>query len=373
MSSRKRRRGLDEPVPEFMNAEGVRNWYEYIPTKFKDKPRHYDSEKQVKIKLPARMIFIGTTGSGKTNALMELYFRMNCFDRVYLYCKVQNEPFYAWLKDLMQKAEDELKYQIFWMSDDLSSLPPATSHDPELNTLVIFDDMMNEKNALLKRVTDYWTLGRKCGISPWFLSQAYFTVPLDIRRNTPYVVFTKIQTNRDLTSILKDYQLGLTDEQIMAVYHEATQEGFPHFLMIDLETKNPYWRYRKDWQPIPMEKLHHLLGDMAGSIDGLAIKDVKPIKGKKRKLEHDDDEKSDLESDHEERDKDITIQAEQKVRPVANIRKPRVQSQSIPARLARLARLTHNTVAQLKQTAKSCNLTLAQLCDELEIMYGKGS
>ena len=52
---------------------------------------------------PYRIIIIGGSGSGKTNALINLINKQNDFDKIYLYAKDLSEPNY---KYLIKKRED---------------------------------------------------------------------------------------------------------------------------------------------------------------------------------------------------------------------------------------------------------------------------
>ena len=52
---------------------------------------------------PYRIIIIGGSGSGKTNALINLINEQNDFDKIYLYAKDLSEPNY---KYLIKKRED---------------------------------------------------------------------------------------------------------------------------------------------------------------------------------------------------------------------------------------------------------------------------
>ena len=55
------------------------------------------------IYLPYRILIIDESGSGKTNALINLINEKNDIDKIYLYARDLNEPKY---KYLMKKGED---------------------------------------------------------------------------------------------------------------------------------------------------------------------------------------------------------------------------------------------------------------------------
>lgn len=243
----------NQPPLIIMSDSGdVLNFYDRLPKKFKTEERHYDNESKVQIKLPFHMCITGRTGSGKTNALRNIIHSMACFDRYMLWTKVTDESLYAELIEELRAAEKKTGEAILTVNEDVKSLPPVDSFktDSDHNTLLIIDDMIGEKPKDLKHVEDYYTRGRKKNISCIFLSQSYFDIPIVIRKQTGYFVFTKIAGDRDLTTILKDFQLGVDDEQIVKLFHEATKGGFPNFFMIDQATNDPKIRFRRNFKPL---------------------------------------------------------------------------------------------------------------------------
>lgn len=234
---------------EDVDESEVKNHYKHIPKKFQEEERHYPNESKVKIKLPFRMALIGASGSGKTNCLIELIEKMNCFDKIILMAKNTEEPLYATLIDNIREVEKKTGSQILTVGNTILDLPELKTLSKENNTLLIVDDMVNEKDKHLSRVAEYFTMGRKQYVSPIFISQSYFKIPKIIRENTGYFIFTKITGNRDLFMILKDFELGVTEDQLLALYHNAAT-GFPNFFMIDRETNDKDLIFRKNFKGI---------------------------------------------------------------------------------------------------------------------------
>ena len=111
-------------------------------------------------------------------------------------------------------------------------------------TLIIFDDMVND----LKKhpiISEYFIRGRKRGCSLMFLSQSYFNTPKVIRQNINYCVILKLGGTRDVNSILRECSIGLTKEELLYMYKEATKDKFD-CLIINLD-KNGNERYRKNF------------------------------------------------------------------------------------------------------------------------------
>lgn len=227
----------------------VKNHYKAVPKKFKEEDRHYANEAKVKIKLPFRMCITGTSGSGKTNCLVEIIEQINAFDKIMIWAKDTEEPLYATMIDSVREAEKKTGASILTVSNDINDLPELKTISKENNTLLIIDDMINEKDKMLKRVAEYYTMGRKKYVSPIFLSQSYFKIPKIIRENSNYFIFTKISGDRDLLMILKDFNLGVTEDQLIKLFRSAST-GFPNFFLIDRQTNEKDLVFRKNFKGI---------------------------------------------------------------------------------------------------------------------------
>lgn len=236
-----------------MSDETLVNYYEKVPKKFKEDERHYENEKSLQIKLPFRMVITGASGSGKTNALSNIITKINAFDKIMIWAKDTEEPLYASFIDDVRTYEKTHGASILTVSNTISDLPSVDSMNKDNNTLLIIDDMVTEKDKNLSKVSEYFIRGRKKNVSPIFLTQSYFDTPTLIRKQSSYFIFTKISGERDLNLILKDFRLGISEEQIMKLYTEATKGGFPNFFMIDLQTNDKDLRFRRNFKGIPIE------------------------------------------------------------------------------------------------------------------------
>lgn len=378
------------------DLKDVVNFYEILPPKFKSEERTYDSFNEIQIKIPFRMVLTGGTGSGKTNALMRLFNIMNCFDRVLLYAGDLSEDLYAYFTDSLEQAEKATGYRILTKSNDISTLTDVGSHDKKLNTLLIIDDMVTEKHKHLMHAAKYWTMGRKKNISSIFISQSYYDVPSMIRKNTEYFIFTKIRTARDLTFILKEFQLGLTQEQIMELFVEATREGFPNFFMIDTNNvKDTSYRFRKNFSPMTHQIIQQT--QSPGEVKPRLIPEADEENGDKKRKRvkfKDSDNNHSSESDDEPIPKDETDKQRVKrfgkkpsKKRVMNegeanliIENKRIEKLlpnpnkpiTVNDQLKQLGQLLGHSVAKLKSMAKKLGLTNKQLCDQLEMAIING-
>ena len=156
---------------------------------------------------PYRILTIGGSGSGKTNALFNLINNQPDIDIIYLYAKDPNEPKYQFL--INERESIGLKYfndpQAFIeYSNDMQDVYKNINHynpNKENKVLIVFDDMiadMINNKKLNSIVTELFIRGRKLNIFLVFITQSYFKVPKDVRLNTAHFFIMKTPDKREL-------------------------------------------------------------------------------------------------------------------------------------------------------------------------------
>ena len=76
--------------------------------------------------------------------------------------------------------------------------------DKDCKILIVFDDMiadMMSNNKLNSIVIELFIRGRKLNISLVFITQSYFKLPKEVRRNTTHFFIAKISNKRKLQQI----------------------------------------------------------------------------------------------------------------------------------------------------------------------------
>lgn len=373
------------------SGQGIKegNYYTLVPKKFQAEERTYPNFERIHIKIPFRIVLTGASGSGKTNALFRLFDEMNCFERVLLFARCLHEPLYAFLIDVLQKVEEKSGHQILLKSKDINDLPPVDKLNDKLNNLFICDDMVNEKSKQLGKVADYWIMARKFQGSCCFLTQSYFDAPTMIRKNSTKFIFTLINTMRDLVMILKDFRLGVTEDQIMDLYREATKDGFPNFFMVDTDSNaDPQYRFRKNFEPLIVNNIPQSLGPVTAVVPKRVQfngeDDTKEIEanpsGKKAKrikssayARHFEDQPEHIQErlianeTDDERTRRLAHGAEGK-----SDAQDEKKSSTIKNRLKDLSLKLKKPVTELKKMAKALGLTHLELCDRLEDAINAG-
>ena len=135
---------------------------------------------------PYRILIIGGSWSGKTDALFNLINDQPDIDKIYLYAKDLYERKYQFLINKRERTGlkhfNDPKAFIEYSNDmhDVYKNINDYNHDKENKILVVFDDMiadMINNKKLDSIVTELFIRGRKLNVSLVFITQSYFKVP----------------------------------------------------------------------------------------------------------------------------------------------------------------------------------------------------
>lgn len=208
------------------------NYYKLIKT-----PKvHNPNYKEHGLVIPFRMLICGSSGSGKTNMLLDLIHRTSgTFKNIIICCRSKEEPLYQYLEN---KIPDGLTFIEVSEPEDY---PELDNIEPQ--TLMVFDDLILEKDQ--SRIGEFFIRGRKKMISCIYISQSYFKTPKIIRQQCNYIVLKKINSNRDLSLILADFPLDVSLDELKSIYMSCSK-GIEQFLMIDTGNNN----FRKNYNII---------------------------------------------------------------------------------------------------------------------------
>ena len=186
-------------------------------------------------------MIIGGSGSGKTNALLNLIKEQDDIDKIYLYAKDLSEPKYEFL---IKKCEDAgIKHlndsnafiECSNTMDDVYENIDDYNPNRKRKILIVFDDMIadimtNKKfQAIIKEL---FIRCRKLNISLVFITQSYFSVPKDVRLNSTHYLIMKINNKRELQSIVINHSADINYNNFVKVYRKCTREPYS-FLTID--------------------------------------------------------------------------------------------------------------------------------------------
>ena len=197
---------------------------------------------------PYRILVISGSGSGKTNALLNLTEKPTRIDKIYSYTKDPYEAKYQYLINIREKVGidhfDDPKAFIEYSNDMHYVYKNIDEYnlDKEREILIVFDDMIADmiSNKKLNSIVN-----EKINISLVFITQSYFKVPKDVRLNTSHFFIAKIPNKRELQQIAINHSSDINTKDFANIYRKCTAEPYS-FLINDttLASNNPL-RFRK--------------------------------------------------------------------------------------------------------------------------------
>ena len=204
---------------------------------------------------PYRILIVGSSGSGKTNALLNLINNRPDIDKIYLYAKDPYEAKYQYLINKREKVGlDHFKEPKAFMeySNDMQDVYENIENynsGKKLKILIVFDDMiadMINNKQLNPVVTELFIRSRKLNISIVFITQSYFKVLKDVRLNSTHFFIMKIPNKRELQQIALNHSSDIDFKDFIKIYKKCTAEPYS-FLVNDstLPSDDPL-RFRKN-------------------------------------------------------------------------------------------------------------------------------
>lgn len=227
-----------------MPVDNLTEWYKKIPKELMTKYSNPNYKKHL-MNIPFRSLIVGGSGSGKTTLVMEIISRMpKTFGLIVLCVKDADEPLYKLLRSKLDR--DQLH-----IYENGEVPPPEKYKDYDEQALIIFDDLVNEKDQ--RPMIEWFIRGRKVGkqnkgFSAMYLTQSFHRCHKTIRLQANYILLKKLSSTRDLTNILDDFNLGISREKLLSLYKEATKDR-KDFLMVDIDA-TPEHRFRKNFLDI---------------------------------------------------------------------------------------------------------------------------
>jgi DNA polymerase III delta prime subunit len=219
------------------NRKNLINFYELDEMK-EFMPTINDTQKEhTGMPLSQHFLLCGSTGSGKTNTLLN-YLRETSrnggvFTKIFMCVQKLEEP----NRFLKSKLSDEFLTMVFDVKDvpDVREFPDLSKHNNK-QWLIIFDDCITESDKnKKKKILDFFVFGRSKGCTVVYLSQSYFQTPIFIRKQMSFVLLCSAKA-KDRKRILSDIASGDEEPEVLEKMYEFAKEDenprTPSFLKI---------------------------------------------------------------------------------------------------------------------------------------------
>ena len=177
---------------------------------------------------PYRILIISGSGSGKTNALLNLINNQPDIDKINLYAKDPYEAKYQYLNNKREKVGlnhfNDPKAFMEYSNDMQDVYKNIEYYNPikKRKVLIVFDDMITDminNNKLNPIVTELFIRGRKLK---------------DVRLNSTHFFIMKIPNKRELQQIALNYSSDIYFKDFIKIYKKYTKEPYSFWLMIQL-------------------------------------------------------------------------------------------------------------------------------------------
>jgi hypothetical protein len=128
-----------------------------------------------------RLAVAGSSDSGKTTMIINLLMgdakakengnRYILCDAVVLIGRYLDEPKWRIVRDFFDEKG------ISFCAISYNEMPDVEDFDPDIATVVIFEDLMDAPKKIQEKITGYFTHGRHRNISAIYVAQRFFAIP----------------------------------------------------------------------------------------------------------------------------------------------------------------------------------------------------
>lgn len=208
-----------------------------------------------------RALFIGPSGSSKTTQLVNFLLPSGKdgsffpYQKLYIFSPTIKQEKFEILKSTIEKLEEEInkktkkEFKIWHASENpKDALSIESKLDPDFENLVVFDDYLTNP-SILEAAKNLYIRGRHANISVVFLSQEFYGLPAEMRKNSNIFAIFPGLTPRNISSLAQDIPLyGLPTKKFKEIVMKTTtptkDEPYP-YLYIDLTNKDKRYLIRK--------------------------------------------------------------------------------------------------------------------------------
>ena len=221
----------------------MQNYYEKKAVKKYTTQSNNPSFNQTQIALNSRVLLSGSSGSGKSNLLINWIARASdppTFHKI-IVCYKESEPLY---KMLGEKLGSQIEFYTSPSQlprlEDIRVDSDKKPLEPSDNIFVVIDDWVDQASKF-PILSDYFLRGRKyCTLC--FITQSYYKVPKFFRSQLTYILLLKMSGKKDTRLVLSDNLLGVDIDTLFSMYEKAVKEPF-NFFKIDVNCSDENKKY----------------------------------------------------------------------------------------------------------------------------------
>ena len=203
---------------------------------------------------PFRMLVTGSSGAGKTNAVMNLILRflvhprtkISVFDRILVFSpSLMQDPSFSVLGDETLINPDIVYAENILNKEVIDEVLKSNNGE---NILVFIDDFASDKKNLQDDILfSLFFRSRHANVSVIFNTQHHSQVPIQIRNNCNYMMLFRPTNNREASIIKQENETPeIHGDDFDYIYANATKEKYS-FLYIDKSHGEPKFYVRFEY------------------------------------------------------------------------------------------------------------------------------
>jgi hypothetical protein len=199
-----------------------------------------------------RAAFVGPSQSGKTNLLMNLlttpYYYFNFFDRLIIFTPSwDTDEIYRKLEQKYERKSLRTEIEVY-KTMNMEAIDEIMQQQEQAiqkvglfkapATLIVFDDMIGEKETQDKRFMNLYFRGRHLGISTALTSQSYKKIPRSVRLNLSNMFFFSPGFEEAKQIAIEQRNSLISEKDLAKLIMEYTRKKYSFFHInkqVDLE------------------------------------------------------------------------------------------------------------------------------------------
>lgn len=202
----------------------------------------------------------GSTGSGKTNLVLNLLMREKLlnYSHVYVYSSTLHQPAYVHLKEYFEKLEKIIKQklnqsiQIAHFFDGADEMKNPSELDKNKNHIMIFDDVMMEDQTIIKK---YFCQGRHNNVNVFYLCQSLHKISKHCIRENANMFILFRQDEKTLKYFHETHISGDMNFAEFKKFCDAAWRKKHGFVVINIWDDAYYGRYWGNYNSIYIPKI----------------------------------------------------------------------------------------------------------------------
>ena len=182
-------------------------------------------------------MIIDGSGSGKTNALLNLIKEKYDTDKTFLYANDLSEPKYEFFIKRREDAgtkhlnDPNAFIECSNTMNDIYGNIDDYNPNRKRKMLIVFDDMIADmtNKKFQPIIKELFVRSKKTNFTR-VITQSYLSVPKDVRLKSTHYLIMKINNKKELKSIVFNHSADNDNKDFMKIYRERTKEPYYFFI-----------------------------------------------------------------------------------------------------------------------------------------------